>query len=126
MTAKSIVDIALDIIAERDGDGSRPVDIDYFNSRAVAYVNITLAEAAPVNSMLMGREIDFEPVSELTDEVACDPQVAYTALPYNLAALYMLAENDSRYTLFRALDENALLRAARVRRSVIRSITDVY
>ena len=88
MTAKSIVDIALDIIAERDGDGSRPVDIDYFNSRAVAYVNITLAEAAPVNSMLMGREIDFEPVSELTDEVACDPQVAYTALPYNLAALY--------------------------------------
>ena len=50
MTAKSIVDIALDIIAERDGDGSRPVDIDYFNSRAVAYVNITLAEAAPVNS----------------------------------------------------------------------------
>lgn len=126
MTVQNVLDLALDLISERNGDGSRPVDIDFFNSRAVSYINITLAECAPYDAMLNGREIDFIPVTALTDEITVEQSIAFTAMPSNVAALYMLAENDDRYRLFRTMFENALLKATRIRAGRIHSITDVY
>ncbi|HPE94783.1 MAG TPA: hypothetical protein PLT66_01785 [Bacillota bacterium] len=126
MTAQDILDMSLDIMSERRSDGTRPADLGYFTSRAVAYINITLAECAPYEAQLSGREIDFLPVTALSDEIHSDIQIAYTAMPYCVASLYMLAEDDDRYKLFRTLFENALLKATRERRGRVRSITDVY
>lgn len=126
MTAQDILDMSLDIMSERRSDGTRPADLGYFTSRAVAYINITLAECAPYEAQLCGREIDFLPVTGLTDELHGDMQIAYTAMPYGVAALYMLAEDDDRYKLYRMMFENALLKATRERRARIHPITDIY
>ena len=116
----------MDIIGERQSDGARPTDVAFFQSRAVSYINIVLAECAPYQARLCGEVIDFAPITSLDDRIDIDARLAIGAMPYGVAALYLLSEGDSRYELFRTIFENMLLKAMRYSTSKLHSITDVY
>lgn len=121
-----IFETALDIIGERQSDGELPTDVGFFQSRAVSYINIVLAECAPYHSRLSGEIIDFSPLSSLDDRIEIDARIAIGAMPYGVAALYLLAEGDSRYELFRTIFENMLLKVMRYGTAKIHEITNVY
>lgn len=121
-----IFEAALDIIGERQSDGNFPTDVGYFQSRAVSYINIVLAECAPYQSRLCGEVIDFVPISSLDDRIDIDARLALGAIPYGVAALYLLSEGDGRYELFRTIYENMLLKLMRFGTSRVHSIIDAY
>ncbi|MBP3387400.1 MAG: hypothetical protein J6L23_02585 [Clostridia bacterium] len=121
-----IFEAALDIIGERQSDGSAPPDVSFFRSRAVSYINIVLAECAPYQARLCGEVIDFAPIDSLDDELDIDSRLSLGAMPYGVASLYLLAEGDSRYELFRTIFENMLLKVMRYGTAKTHSIADVY
>lgn len=123
---QDIFETALDIIGERQSDGSLPTDVAFFQSRAVSYINIVLAECAPYQSRLTGEMIDYVPISSLDDHIDIDSRLAIGAMPYGVAALYLLSEGDSRYELFRTIFENILLKVMKYGTAKIHDIIESY
>ena len=121
-----IFEAALDIIGERQSDGDLPTDVGFFQSRAVSYINIVLAECAPYQSRLCGEVIDFTPISSLDDRIDIDSRLAIGAMPYGVAALYLLSEGDERYELFRTIFENMLLKVMRYGTAKTHNIVNIY
>ena len=116
----------MDIIGERQGDGNLPTDVSFFQSRAVSYINIVLAECAPYQARLCDEVIDFAPIASLDDRIDIDARLAIGAIPYGVAALYLLSEGDDRYELFHTIYENALLKVMRYGTAKLHSISNVY
>lgn len=121
-----IFEAALDIIGERQSDGNLPTDVGFFQSRAVSYINIVLAECAPYQARLCGELIDFTPINSLDDRIDIDVRLAIGAMPYGVASLYLLSEGDERYELFRTIFENMLLKVMRYGTAKTHNIVNVY
>lgn len=121
-----IFEAALDIIGERQSDGDLPTDVGFFQSRAVSYINIVLAECAPYQARLCGELIDFTPIDSLDDRIDIDVRLAIGAMPYGVASLYLLSEGDERYELFRTIFENMLLKVMRYGTAKTHNIVNVY
>lgn len=121
-----IFEAALDIIGERQSDGDLPTDVGFFQSRAVSYINIVLAECAPYQARLCGELIDFTPINSLDDRIDIDVRLAIGAMPYGVASLYLLSEGDERYELFRTIFENMLLKVMRYGTAKTHNIVNVY
>ena len=123
---QDIFETALDIIGERQSDGNLPTDVAFFQSRAVSYINIVLAECAPYQSRLTGEIIDYSPISSLDDRIDIDSRLAIGAMPYGVAALYLLSEGDNRYELFRTIFENILLKLMKYGTAKVHEIYNAY
>lgn len=126
MKGMDIFETALDILGERGVGGEFPTDVAFFQSRAVSYINIVLAEIAPYQARLTGEVIDFSPITSLDEEIDVDARIVGGVMPYGVAALYLLSEGDGRYELFRTIFENSILKMMRYHTSLTHEIKNVY
>ncbi|MBE6683663.1 MAG: hypothetical protein E7595_05905 [Ruminococcaceae bacterium] len=95
MTGKELLDISLDLLGLRNIDGALPSDTNDLRARATAMINILLAENSVLDGRIRHSEHKIEPISSLDDTLDCSDSVAYGVLPYGLARLLMIGEDDA-------------------------------
>lgn len=94
MTGRDIYDLAADLLACKNADGSDSPDCTDYVSRAPALLSILLAENIHVDRLLRdNREARPLPVSSLDDELECHDILGRCVLPYGLASL-LVADED--------------------------------
>ncbi len=126
MTGKELFDIALDLCGLRRIDGSISHDTRDLEQRAISLINIVIAENAELDCRIRRIEHGIHPINELTDRVDASDIVASTVLPYSLARLLMIGEDDDLASGFHKLSNDAKEHAVRFGKARILPIAGVY
>ncbi len=94
MTGRAIYNLAAQLIACKNTDGTDNADCNDYLTRAPSLISILLAENIKIDRMLRN---DYQarplPISELDERVNCHELVAYGILPFGLASL-LVADED--------------------------------
>ena len=93
-------------------DGEKlPDDTEDLKYRSVALINILLAENALLDSRLRKSDLKITQITNLDEDLICSDVMANSVLPYGLARLLVLGEDDSLsnelYRLYIESRENA-------------------
>jgi hypothetical protein len=126
MTGKELFEIALDLCGLRKSDGKIPNDVSDMQQRAVALINLLLAENAEIDSRIRRIEHRVESIVSLDDKLVCSDIVSSSILPYGLAQLLVLGEDDELAANFHKLYLDARERSIRFGKARIVPITEVY
>lgn len=94
MTALEIYDMAANLLACKNNDGSDNPDCEDYIARAPSLINILLAENIKLERLLSGdKKARPTPIAFMEDEVKCHELLAYDVLPYGLASLLVIDED---------------------------------
>lgn len=94
MTGLEIYNLAADLLACKNPDGSSNPDCTDYVSRAPALLSILLAENIRLDRLLRNdRSARPLPVSSLDDELECHEILGHCVLPYGLASLLVADES---------------------------------
>ena len=126
MTGKELFDIALDLCGLRKTDGSIPDDVDDLQQRAISLTNLVLAENAEIDCRIRRIEHRTSSIKSLEDRLDCSDIVASSVLPYGMARLLLLGEDDALASNFHNLYLDARKRAIRFGKARSEAITGVY
>lgn len=126
MTGKELFDIALDLCGLRKADGNLPNDTDDLQQRAISLINLVLAENAEIDCRIRRIEHRTSVINSLEDRLDCCDIVASSVLPYGLARLFLLGEDDALASNFHNLYIDSRNRAVRFGKARIEAITGVY
>ena len=126
MTGLDLYEISLDLLGLKGEDGNAPSDTDDLRTRALSLINILIAENAVLDCRIRRCEHEIKRISTLDDEIELIDIVAFGALPYGLASLLMLGEDDALAVSMRALYEKARSEALKFGKARITPITEVY
>ncbi len=126
MTGKELFDIALDLCGLRKTDGSIPNDVDDLQQRAISLINLVLAENAEIDCRIRRIEHSTNCINSLDERLDCCDIVASSVLPYGMARLLLLGEDDALASNFHNLYLDSRKRAINFGKARIESITEVY
>lgn len=100
MTGKELYELALELLACKNADGTHNEDCKDYMSRSVGLINILLAENIWLDRILR-RDKSVLPVyiNSLDDALRCNSSMARAVLPYGLAALLVADEDSNAYKL---------------------------
>ncbi len=126
MTGTQLFDIALDLIGLKSASGDAPSDTDDLRARALSLINTVIAENAILDCKIRKTEHTVGSVAALDEELGMSDIVESTVLPYALARLLVIGEDDGLYAEMSKLYETASDRAIRFGRAKIEAITEVY
>lgn len=126
MTGTDIFNAALDLCALRSEDGGLPDDTADLSQRALAMINLLLAENSSLDARIRKEEHEVISISTLSDVLDVTDIVACSVLPYGLARLLMLGEDDELAERMKILYENARSSALRFGKAVTQEIEEVY
>lgn len=127
MTGQTVYELALQLLACKNTDGSDSADCNDYASRAPALISILLAENLKTDRLLRNDyRVRTAPLEELGDKIACHELIAYGVLPFGLASLLVADEDpDLSHTLY----ERYLINIKNIKESVAaitRKIDDCY
>ena len=126
MTGTELYLSALDLLALRgEGEGT-PCDTLDLKARAISLINILLTETAYLSSIFDGNRHDSTSIDDLQDTLPCADFVASAILPYGLASLLAMGEDDALSDRLHKLYSNARLSLANFNKARIHPITEVY
>lgn len=126
MTGNDLVKIAFDLCGLTQADGSFPSDTEDLKLRAVSLINIVIAENAELDSRIRRSEHTVKPITSLDDFIDCTEIIAQSVLPYGLARLFVLGEDDELASGFARLYNDAKTRALRFGKARMTLIKEVY
>lgn len=126
MTGKQLFEISLDLLGLKNENGDIPSDTDDLGSRALALINILLAENSILDSRIKRQEHTVRTLVSLDTELGVSDIVASTVLPYGLAALLMLGEDDGLADSMQRLYNEARINALKFGKAKAEPITEVY
>ena len=126
MTGTELLNAALDIIGLRDHDGSLPEDTADLSQRALGLINILLAENAILNARIERSAIEPICIRTLGETIAISPLLSESVLPYGLAMLFMLGEDNTLAKSYESLYTSARISALKAGKSIPHAITEVY
>ena len=126
MTGTEIFYTALDLCGLRKENGSVPSDAGDLSQRALGLLNILLAENSSLDARIRKEEHEVISISALSDILDVTDIVACSVLPYGLARLLMLGEDDELAERMKSLYENARSSALRFGKAVTQEIEEVY
>ncbi|MBR2901172.1 MAG: hypothetical protein IKC39_02875 [Clostridia bacterium] len=126
MTGKELFDIALDLCGLRKPDGTIPKDAEDLHQRALSLINLLLAENAEIDCRIRRIEHKTSNIVSLDDRLDCSDIIASSVLPYGLARLLILGEDDALASNFHNLYTDARNRATRFGKARAEAITEVY
>ena len=111
MKAIELFDASLNLIGIYSDGEKLPADTEDLKYRAVALINILLAENALLDSGLRKSDLKIMRITNLDEDLICSDVMANSVLPYGLARLLVLGEDDSLsnelYRLYVESRENA-------------------
>lgn len=126
MKGSSIYEISLDLLG-LGGDGEAELsDTDDLKARALSLINILIAENHSLDCRITKCEHSLKPIDSLDDEIELNEILLGSVLPYGLAALLMVGEDDSLAASMHKLYEKARTEALRHGRAKAEPITEVY
>lgn len=127
MTGKDVYDLAAELLACKNVNGSDNPDCEDYLNRSVGLLNILLAETLWLDRLLR-KDKNALPVyiNRIDDTVHCNGRLARGVLPYGLAALLALEEDAELYD---RLYSRYLAEANKIKEEVVgtcHSIHDCY
>ena len=126
MKAIELFTASLNLIGIYSDGEKLPADTEDLKYRAVALINILLAENALLDSGLRKSDLKIMQITNLDEDLICSDVMANSVLPYGLARLLVLGEDDSLsnelYRLYVESRENA----RRFIKANIHPIEEVY
>lgn len=126
MTGNELFTRALDLLGLRENDSSLPSDTGDLILRAVSVINITLAEISELDCRIRRVTHEVISINSLDDEIDCSDIVLASVLPYGVARLLMLGEDDSLAAEMKRLYDEARKNALTFGKAEIKPITEVY
>lgn len=126
MTGARLFDIALDLLSLKDASGNTPCDVDDLKARSLSLINVVIAENSLLDCKISRSEHEIKSIASLGDEINMTDAVVQTVLPYALARLLILGEDDALSSemarLYLASRDNAL----KFGKSLPHPISEVY
>ena len=107
-------------------DAEIPSDAADLQQRAVSLINIVIAENAILDSRIRKAEHSVARITDLSDRIDCSDIIARSVLPYGLARLLMLGDDDALAADMNKLYTEARNNAISYGKAVIGQITGVY
>lgn len=126
MTGQEIFVYALDLCGLVKENSEIPSDAADLKQRAVSLLNIVIAENAVIDGRIKKAEHKVAKISSLEDTVDCCDIICSSVLPYGLARLMMLGEDDRLAADFNKLYSEARLNAISFGKAASGAITGVY
>ncbi len=126
MTGNELLNLALDICGLRKEDGQIPEDVSDLKQRALAAINIVLAENAVTDCRIRKCEHKVASLSSLDDTIDCSAVIASSVLPYGVARLLMLNEDEAFARALGSVYESAQSSSLKFGRARVQSIEEVY
>ena len=127
MTGQTVYNLAVQLLACKNTDGTDSMDCNDYISRAPALISILLAENLKIDRLLRNDySVRSMPLNSLNDKINCHELVAYGILPFGLASL-LVADEDAE--LSHSLYERYLINIKNIKESVAaitRRIDDCY
>lgn len=126
MTGQDIFITALDLCGLLKENAELPSDVADLKQRAVSLLNIIIAENAVLDGRIKRVEHKVSKINKLEDTVDCCDILCSSVLPYGLARLMMIGEDDALAADFNKLYSEARLNAILFGKAVTKPITEVY
>lgn len=126
MTGQKLFEKALDLCGLHKSEYDLPSDTLDLKSRAVSLINILLAENASLDSRIRRSEHVVKSINSLEDNLDCTEIVANAVLPYGLARMFLMGEDDALANQMAVLYENAKRTALSFGKAKHESILEVY
>ena len=126
MTGKQLFEISLDLLALRSQGAELPCDTDDLSARALSLINVALAENSALDCRIRKTEHTVKSIDSLADEIDCGNIVLFCVLPYALARLLVIGEDDSLAATMNGLYEEAKRNALKFGKAKAEPITEVY
>jgi hypothetical protein len=126
MTGNDLMKIAFDLCGFTQADGTVPSDTEDLKMRAVSLINIVIAENAELDCRLRRTEHSVKPITSLEDFIDCTEIISQSVLPYGLARLFVIGEDDELASGFLRLYNDARNRAKTFGKARMTLIKEVY
>lgn len=126
MTGNELLNMSLDLLGLRDSDGNLTSDVDDLKQRSVSLINIVIAENAEIDNRIRKGEHSVRSIETLDDIIDCTEIIARSVLPYGLARLLSVGEDDALSNSLAKLYEDARRNAVRFGKARVKPIAEVY
>ncbi len=126
MTGQNIFDKAIDLCGLRSSMTDAPIDVSDLSERAIELINILLAENSVLDCKIRKAEHEVLKIESLTQDLPCSEIVAALVLPYGLARLFMLGEDDDLAAGMERLYTASKATALSFGKAKHKAITEVY
>ena len=126
MTGNQLYELSLDLLGLKGENGQITSDSEDLASRSLSLINVLLAENSSLDCRIKRCEHTVYRIDSLEDEIGFTDVVASTVLPYGLAYLLMLGEDDPLAISMQRLYEKARSEALRFGKAKAEPITEVY
>ena len=126
MTGKKLYQMALDLCGLRRDDGEFVSDTKDLEMRSVMLINILLGENASLDCRIRKTEHEVRSIMSLDENIDVSDIVANSVLPYGLARLFMLGEDDNLAANFNKLYVDGQKNALKFGKASVLEITEVY
>jgi len=126
MTGNKLFELSLDLLGLRNNQAFLPSDTSDLSLRALSLINILLAENAQLDCHIRKVENQVDSINSLDDEIICSDIVLTSVLPYGLARLLSLGEDDALAADMNRLYADARERAWNFNKARVEQITEVY
>lgn len=126
MTGNELLLSSLDLCGLLKENSVIPHDARDLKQRAVSLINIVIAENAVIDCRIRKSEHTVARITSLDDVIDCSDVICRSVLPYGLARLFMLGEDDSLASSFNKLYVNAQENALGFGKATVEAITEVY
>lgn len=118
--------MALDLCGLTKEDREPANDTTDLQTRGLTLLNITLAECSSLDCRIRKTEHEVLTAETMVDRLKCSDIVAKSVLPYGLARLFMIGEDDNMAADFNKLYISAQENALAFGKAKIHEIKEVY
>lgn len=126
MTGNELLNTSLDLLGLRTESGELPQDTNDLKARALSLINILLAENSSLDGRITRSEHTVKSISTLDDTIGMSDIVLHGVLPYGLACLLMLGEDDGIAKDMNTLYTHAKETALKFGKAKTEPIAEVY
>lgn len=126
MTGTKLFESALDLCGLRKTDGQLPNDVSDLEQRALSLINLLLAENSILECRIGKKEYEVFSITTMSEEIPLCGIIQNSVLPYGLARLLMIGEDDDFASEMNRLYNEARAGAIGFGKPKAEPITEVY
>ncbi len=126
MTGNDLFARAINLCGLGSPQAEVPADTEDLKLRAPDLINLLLAENCILDCKIRKCRHKAEQISDLNDHITCSEIIAYSVLPYGLARLFMVGEDDAFAAEMQRIYEANRENAIKFGNAVVHPITEVY
>ena len=126
MTGNKLFQYAINLCGLASSESDTPTDVSDLLSRSVSLINILLSENAVLDGRIKKTQHQVYEITSLEETLPCSEIIASSVLPYGLARLFMLGEDDKLATDLHTLYVESQKSALKFGKATQGPIREVY